>query len=41
MAFWDQLKSKTAEMSGQLKTKTGQFKSRSTICRNGVFYQNM
>jgi len=28
MAFWDQLKSKTAEMSGQLKTKTGQFKSK-------------
>lgn len=28
MAFWDQLKTKTAEMSGQLKTKAGQFKSK-------------
>ncbi len=28
MAFWDQLKSKTAEMNGQLKTKAGQFKSK-------------
>ncbi len=28
MAFWDQLKSKTAEMSGQLKTKASQFQSK-------------
>ena len=28
MAFWDQLKSKTTEMSSQLKTKAGQFKSK-------------
>jgi tellurite resistance protein TerB len=28
MAFWDQLKSRTAEMSTQLKTKTGQYKSK-------------
>ncbi len=28
MAFWDQLKSKTVEMNGQLKTKAGQFKSK-------------
>jgi tellurite resistance protein TerB len=28
MAFWDQLKSKTADMSSQLKTKTGQFKNK-------------
>jgi len=28
MAFWDQLKSKTQEMNSQLKTKTGQFKSK-------------
>ncbi len=28
MAFWDQLKSKTTEMSSQLKTKTGQFKNK-------------
>lgn len=28
MALWDQLKSRTAEMSSQLKTKTGQFKSK-------------
>ncbi|AZI56984.1 Tellurite resistance TerB [Nakamurella antarctica] len=28
MAFWDSLKSKTTEMSAQLKTKTGQFKNK-------------
>lgn len=28
MAFFDQLKSKTQEMTSQLKTKTGQFKSK-------------
>ena len=28
MAFFDQLKSKTTELTGQLKTKTGQFKSK-------------
>ena len=28
MAFWDQLKSRTVEMNGQLKTKAGQFKSK-------------
>ncbi len=28
MAFWDQLKSRTAEMSTQLKTKTSQFKTK-------------
>ncbi len=28
MAFWDQLKTRTTEMSGQLKTKAGQFKSK-------------
>ena len=28
MAFWDQLKSRTAEMTSQLKTKTGQYKSK-------------
>ena len=28
MAFWDQLKSKTADMSSQLKTKSGQFKNK-------------
>jgi tellurite resistance protein TerB len=28
MAFFDQLKSRTQEMSGQLKTKAGQFKSK-------------
>ena len=28
MAFWDQLKSKSADMSAQLKTKTGQFKNK-------------
>lgn len=28
MAFWDQLKTKTTEMSSQLKTKAGQFKSK-------------
>src|ERR1700712_4828150 len=28
MAFWDQLKSKTNEMSSQLKTKAGQFKNK-------------
>jgi len=28
MAFWDQLKSKTADMSSQLKTKAGQFKNK-------------
>ena len=28
MAFWDQLKSRTTEMSGQLKTKSSQFKSK-------------
>ncbi|MGF7122513.1 TerB family tellurite resistance protein [Rhodococcus sp. TAF43] len=28
MGFWDQLKSKTQEMSGQLQTKTAQFKNK-------------
>lgn len=28
MAFWDQLKSRTAEMSSQLKTKTDQLKTK-------------
>jgi len=28
MAFWDQLRSRTQEMNGQLKTKAGQFKSK-------------
>lgn len=28
MAFWDQLKSRTVEMNGQLKTKAGQFRSK-------------
>ena len=28
MAFFDQLKARTQEMSGQLKTKAGQFKSK-------------
>ena len=28
MALWDQLKTRTAEMTTQLKTKTGQFKSK-------------
>lgn len=28
MAFWDQLKTKTNEMSSQLKTKAGQFKNK-------------
>ena len=28
MAFWDQLKSKSADMSAQLKTKAGQFKNK-------------
>lgn len=28
MAFWDQLKTKTSEMSDQLKTKTKQFKNK-------------
>jgi tellurite resistance protein TerB len=28
MAFWDQLKSKTSEMSAQLQTKAGQFKNK-------------
>lgn len=28
MAFWDQLKAKTQEMSGQLQTKTAQFKNK-------------
>ena len=28
MAFWDQLKSKSTEMSSQLKTKAGQYKSK-------------
>ena len=28
MGFFDQLRSRTAEMSGQLKTRAGQFKSK-------------
>ncbi len=28
MAFWDQLKTKSADMSAQLKTKAGQFKNK-------------
>ena len=28
MAFWDQLKSRTTELNSQLKTKSGQFRSK-------------